>query len=61
MSEAIVMENEIGLLFQRPNEPLFTVKDNGKTVFELPPDFYTERYKTIGATLSTRLGEGKYI
>lgn len=45
------------LLFQRPNEPLFTAKDDGKTVFELPPEFYTERYKTIGITTSTRLGE----
>lgn len=47
----------IRLLFQRPNEPLFTVKDNGKTTFELPSDFYTERYKTIGPSLSTRIGE----
>lgn len=51
------MDNNIKLLFQRPNEPLFTVKDNGKAVFELPPDFYTERYQTIGATLSSRIGE----
>lgn len=57
MSEKVANEESIGLLFQRPNEPLFTVKDNGKTAFDLPPDFYTERYKTIGATLSSRLGE----
>lgn len=53
----VVLGDDINLLFQRPNEPLFTVKDNGKTVFELPPEFYTERYKTIGATLASRLGE----
>lgn len=47
----------ITLLFQRPNEPLFTAKDNGKTVFELPPDFYTERYKSIGTSIGIRLGE----
>lgn len=47
----------IKLLFQRPNEPLFTAKDDGKTVFELPPEFFTERYKTIGTSLSSRLGE----
>lgn len=58
MSEnKVALGDDIHLLFQRPNEPLFTVKDNGKAVFELPPDFYTERYKTIGATLSSRLGE----
>lgn len=49
--------NEITLLFQRPNEPLFTAKDNGKTVFELPPDFYTERYKSIGVSIGIRIGE----
>lgn len=47
----------IRLLFQRPNEPLFTAKDNGKTVFELPPDFYTERYKSIGTSIGIRFGE----
>lgn len=47
----------IRLLFQRPNEPLFTAKDNGKTVFELPPDFYTQRYKSIGTSIGIRLGE----
>lgn len=47
----------ISLLFQKPNEPLFTAKDNGKTIFELPPDFYTERYKSIGVSTSVRLGE----
>lgn len=47
----------ITLLFQRPNEPLFTAKDNGQTVFELPPDFYTERYKSIGSSIGIRIGE----
>lgn len=49
--------DSIQLLFQRPNEPLFTAKDNGKAVFELPPSFYTERYQTIGSSISSRLGE----
>lgn len=56
-SESSDTADAIKLLFQRPNEPLFTARDDGKTVFELPPDFYTERYKTIGITTSTRLGE----
>lgn len=47
----------ITLLFQRPNEPLFTAKDNGKTVFELPSDFYTERYESIGMSIGLRVGE----
>lgn len=47
----------VTLLFQRPNEPLFTAKDNGKTIFEVPPEFYTERYESIGAVVTDRLGE----
>lgn len=50
------VKDGIRLLFQRPNEPLFTAKDNGKTIFELPSNFYSERYKTIGSSLSNRIG-----
>lgn len=45
------------LLFQRPNEPLFTKKDNGKVVFDVPEDFLTDRYKPIGSELQSRFGE----
>lgn len=50
-------KKNLTLLFQRPIEPLFAKKDNGKAAFELPEDYYTERYKTIGTTLSNRIGE----
>lgn len=50
-------KDHLKLLFQRPNEPLFTVKDNGKTAFDVPYEFYNDRYKAIGTTLSTRLGD----
>lgn len=45
------------LLFQRPNEPLFTKKDNGTAVFDVPDEFLTDRYKPIGSELSSRFGE----
>lgn len=45
------IESDINLLFQRPNEPLFTAKDDGKTAFDVPLDFYTDRYKIIGTSL----------
>lgn len=45
------------LLFQKPLEPVFTPKDNGKTAFDLPVDYYTDRYKPIGTELSSRLGD----
>lgn len=57
MTNKSAVEDGIHLLFQRPNEPLFTLKDNGKTAFEFPPEFYTERYQAIGPNLSSRLGE----
>lgn len=45
------------LLFQKPLEPVFTLKDNGKTAIDLPQDYYTDRYKPIGAELQTRFGD----
>lgn len=45
------------LLFQKPLEPVFTPKDDGKTAFDLPEDYYTERYKPIGSELSSRFGD----
>lgn len=54
-TENLVKDNLV-LLFQRPNEPLFAPKDNGKVVFDVPSEFYTDRYKTIGTTISSRFG-----
>lgn len=48
---------DIALLFDRPLEPLFTAKQNGKVAFELPQEYYTDRYRPIGISLSSRLGE----
>lgn len=45
------------LLFQKPMEPLFTKKDGGKTAFDVPEDYYTDRYKPIGTEISSRFGE----
>lgn len=50
-------KDDLKLLFQRPTEPLFTTKDNGKVTFDVPQDYYTDRYKPIGITLASRLGE----
>lgn len=46
--------DSLHLLFQRPNEPVFTKKDNGRAIFEIPPEFYTERYQSIVNTLAPR-------
>lgn len=54
-NQSAVKEN-IALLFQRPNEPLFAPKDNGKVVFDVPSEFYTDRYKIIGTAISSRFG-----
>lgn len=41
------------LLFQKPLEPVFMPKDNGKTVIELPPDYYEPRYQQISSRFNT--------
>ena len=42
------------LLFQRPLEPSFFPKDDGKTSVVLPASHYSDRYKPISQGLQTR-------
>lgn len=48
---------DIKLLFERPFEPLFTKRENGKVAFDVPQNYFTDRYQTIATELSSRLGE----
>ncbi|ETN67213.1 prophenoloxidase [Anopheles darlingi] len=41
-------------LLQRPLEPTFLPKDDGKTVIDVPDEFLTDRYRPIGAELQSR-------
>lgn len=45
------------LLFQRPLEPVFTSRDNGKAAFDLPDSYYTDRYSSSNVELQTRYGD----
>lgn len=45
------------LLFQKPTEPLFTPKDDGKTQIDVPEAYYTDRYRPLGDEMQTRFGE----
>lgn len=46
------------LLFDRPQEPIFIGKgQDGKTVFDVPHNFITDRYRPIAAELQNRFGE----
>ncbi|XP_022227535.2 phenoloxidase 2 [Drosophila obscura] len=45
------------LLFQRPLEPVFTSRDQGKVVFELPDSFYTDRYRNDSVAVSNRFSQ----
>ncbi|KAH8394837.1 hypothetical protein KR222_007866 [Zaprionus bogoriensis] len=45
------------LLFQRPLEPVFTTRDSGKTVFDLPDSFYTDRYRNNTEEVSNRFSQ----
>lgn len=49
--------DDIKLLFERPLDPLFTKRDNGKAVFDVPQNYYTDRYQNIALELSSRFGE----
>lgn len=44
------------LLFDRPNEPVFTKKGDD-VVFELSDRFYTDRYRPIGNEISNRFDD----
>uniref|UniRef100_A0A182NH37 Tyrosinase copper-binding domain-containing protein n=1 Tax=Anopheles dirus TaxID=7168 RepID=A0A182NH37_9DIPT len=46
--------NDLLALLQRPLEPTFLPKDDGKTVIDLPDEFLTDRYRPIGAELQSR-------
>lgn len=45
------------LLFQRPLEPVFTTRDSGKTVLELPDSFYTDRYRNDTEAVGNRFSK----
>ncbi|KAH8396747.1 hypothetical protein KR215_003503, partial [Drosophila sulfurigaster] len=45
------------LLFQRPLEPVFTTRDQGKTVFDLPESFYTDRYRNNSEEVANRFSQ----
>jgi tyrosinase len=45
------------LLFDRPGEPVFMPKGKDKAVFDVPSNFFTEKYRPIGSELQNRFGE----
>lgn len=47
----------IDLLFQRPLEPSFTSRDNGRTLIDLPESFITDRYKGESIEFQSRFGD----
>lgn len=56
-------KQDLLLLFERPNEPIFTPKGKDNAVFEVPDNFLTEKYQPIGAEVQSRFGDdaGKRI
>ncbi|XP_058983168.1 phenoloxidase 2 [Musca domestica] len=46
------------LLFDRPLEPVFTARDDGKAVFDLPESFYNEQYSDVKDDIGSRFGDG---
>lgn len=50
-------KNNLLLLFQKPREPLFSPRNGGQTGFDIPEHYFTDRYRPIGSSISTRFGE----
>lgn len=53
-------KQDLLLLFQRPHEPVFGVKEdeNGQKVrIDAPPEFYSDKYKDIASEVQNRFGE----
>lgn len=49
--------NNLLLLFDRPREPVFMPKGKDNSVFDVPDNFLTEKYKPIGSEIQSRFGE----
>ncbi|XP_053683757.1 phenoloxidase 8-like [Sabethes cyaneus] len=49
--------SDVLTLLQRPLEPTFYPKDDGKTVLELPESYLTDRYRPLGNELQSRFGD----
>lgn len=45
------------LLFEHPQEPVFIAKGPNNTVFDVPRSFLTERFRDIGADVQDRFAE----
>ncbi|CAB3222263.1 unnamed protein product [Arctia plantaginis] len=49
-------KNNLLLFFDRPAEPCFMQKGEEKAVFELPDNYFPEKYKVLSDTISNRFG-----
>lgn len=45
------------LLFDRPLEPVFTARDDGKAVFDLPESYYNEQYVDVKDEIKSRFSD----
>lgn len=45
------------LLFERPQEPVFVEKGPKKAVFDIPSTFLTDRFRNIGSEVQTKFVE----
>lgn len=45
------------LFFDRPREPIFMAKGKKGTVFDVPDNYLTDRYRPLGVNLQSRFGE----
>lgn len=50
-------QKALELLSQRPLEPVFTARDDGKAVLDIPDSFYDKQYADVKNNIQERFGE----
>lgn len=50
-------KNNLLLLFDRPKEPVFMEKGTTSTVFDVPDNYLTDRYRPIGTEIQNRFSD----
>lgn len=50
-------KKNLQLLFERPNEPVFTPKGKDNAVFQVPTRFLEDEYQNIGAEIQSRFDD----
>ncbi|KAJ8679157.1 hypothetical protein QAD02_014944 [Eretmocerus hayati] len=51
------MDKHLLLMYDRPGEPIFIPKGENNTIFDIPPEYMTERYQSMALSIFNRFGQ----